>query len=193
MKRNRMLRILLVLTCTFLCLTGCKKSDSAASPYMEAVNNLAQAYNGDAKALEKIAPKDAWDYLRRQGFDSADHAERVNREQLDFVEEIRDLYGKDAYVTITVSDAELCGEESLENIEKAMNKIYGLKRGSVETAYKMDRKLNVVGTAEVTYESVSIYAVEIDGQWYILYNHSEEDNPILYFPFLSNKEISLSS
>lgn len=191
MKRYRILLVLLVLS--LLWLPGCKKKDSTASPYMEAVNTLAQAYNGDPKALEQIAPQDAWDYLRRQGFDAADHAERVNKEQLDFMEDVRSLYGKDAYVTITVSDVEKCGEESLENIGKALNKIYGIKKGTVENAYKMNRKLNVIGSSEQTYESVSIYAVEIGESWYILYNHSEEDNPIMYFPFLSNKEISLSS
>lgn len=171
-------------------LYGCKKKEKVQSPYMAAVNNLAQAYNGDAAAIEKIAPEEAWRYLQKNDFDARDHADRVHNKQAAFLQDMRGLYGEDAYVSISVKDAEKCSEERIKDIAKALNDTYGLKIASVKEAYKMKRTLKI-GDAE--YESVEMYTVRIDDGWYVLYDHSSEETPAFYFPFLSNREISLSS
>lgn len=174
-------------------LTGCKKEEkaAAAAPYDEAVKLLEDSYNGDLKALDKLAPADVWSYLQRQGLDAKAHKEKINQKQTDYVKNIQKMYGKDAKVTLHTDSASQCSEETLDKIREGLRKNYGVKKDSVQEAYTMKRSVTVAGTAEAAYEGTEIVAVSIDGKWYILYDHSEEDNPVFYFPYLSKKETRL--
>lgn len=190
MKRVIAAIALIAVVATGFC--GCKKKQGQ-SPYMTAINNLAEAYNGNRDAVKKAAPEDAWKYLEKNKFDREDHADRIGNKQELFLKDLQELYGKEAYVSISVSDASKCGEEQLKKIAKALNNTYGIRIASVQEAYQMKRTIKVVGNTTVEYESTEIYTVKIDNQWYVLYDQSRGENPAFYFPFLSSRDISLST
>lgn len=184
--------ILAVLMVFSICFTGCKKETvkTANGTYMDAISLLAETYNGNQDALAKIAPQDAFVYLKRLDFDYNEFLSSAKQEQADFLKEMKQLYGQQAYITISVTDVNNCDAEALKNIGKGLNKAYGIKPASISDAYTMTRTIKIIGTEEVTYESGKIVAAKIDGIWYPLYDHSDEEDPIFYFPYLSQKEIN---
>lgn len=189
---KRMTVLLLIMISLVLIMVGCKKEEKAATaPYEGAIQLLTNSYNGDTNMLQKMAPQEAWTYLKRRGLNYEEYQTDMNLKISDFAKNIKKQYGNNALITLQIADQKKCGEETLENIGKALNKIYGIKKTDVKEAYSMTRTLKVTGTVESAYEGVEIFAVNIDGQWYLLYNHSKEDDPVFYFPYMSGKELKL--
>lgn len=183
---------LLLAVIAVFAMAGCKKEEKAsAAPYDGAVKLLEDSYNGDLNSLDKLAPADVWNYLQRQGLNVAEYKAEINRQQTEFIQNIQKQYGKDAKICISTGNAKICGEETLDNIRTGLRKVYGIQSNTVKAAYTMKRGLTVNGTAQADYEGQDILAVNISDQWYLLYDHSKEENPIFYFPYLSEQELNL--
>lgn len=184
--------ILAILMVFSICFTGCKKetTETAAGTYMDAISLLAETYNGSQEALVKIAPQEAFVYLKRLDFDYNEFLNSTKQKQIDFLKDLKQMYGEQAYISISVTDVSQCDAESLKNIGKGLNKTYGIKPASITDAYTMTRTIKVIGTEETIYESGEIVAAKIGEFWYPLYDHSDGEDPIFYFPYLSQKEIN---
>lgn len=139
-----------------------------SSSYQAAIDNYVDIMNGDADGIESLCPPEYWDYLEEESNvtvdeiiddyeDNYDKVQKSLESRLgDNVEFSSEILGKE-----DISDSDL--EEAADNLEE-----YGISEKDINSGYKLMVELTAKGDDDEQVQTVTIYAIEIDGDWYLL-------------------------
>lgn len=100
--------------------------------------------------------------------------EMMEESYADFKEELENESGSDAKITISVAEAEECGEEILEKMADAINERYEIKKSDVKAAYEVTLTMKYQGSKGTETEDEDCYIIQIQKDWYIV-NYGEYD------------------
>jgi len=148
-------------------------SAAAAGSPEDAVNLYYDAlYEGKANNLKSLAPQGFWDWAEDTYGVTAKDVVSFFKEELqeDYVDEMKDQYGKNYTVTFRVEKEIELDDEALESIAEFLNDEYGIKESSVTGAVQLAGVVEAKGSdGEDSDDMDELYAVQIDGKWYYAY------------------------
>lgn len=122
---------------------------------------------GDFSNLEKMAPKEYWDYYEEKyDADVADVIEDLEDEYEDALEAIEDEYGDNFKISYKVTDKKELSDKKLSTIRDNLKDNYGIAKKSVTDGYKLDVELKIKGSEDEDENEVEMIVVKIDGKWY---------------------------
>lgn len=137
--------------------------------YKKAIKNAIDvSYKGKANKIEKLAPKEYWDYLEdERDFDMEDYVENYEENWEDRVDDLEDEYGKNYKVKFKVTDKDEISDKKLNTLKDNLNEKYDIKRKDVKKAYKLDIEYTIKGREdERDWEAEDAYVVKIGSKWY---------------------------
>ena len=173
---KKLLAILCVLAMVFrFAACDSEKEAKTESSYKDAVKVYQKIMNGDLKQIKKLAPDKVWElYEEETGKSYDEYIEMMEESYADFKEELENESGSDSKITISVAEAEACGEEILEKMADAINERYEIKKSDVKAAYEVTLTMKYQGSKGTETEDQDCYIVQIQKDWYIV-NYGEYD------------------
>ncbi len=139
-------------------------------PYQSAVNNYQAVLNGKASKLEKMAPKEYWEYMEDENEDFdidevKDQFEENYETSLEFLEE---KYGDNIRIKIKVTDEKKLKDKKVKDLADALNEKYDIKKKSVKQAYELELEMTIKGSDDEDDSERELYAVKIGSKWYLV-------------------------
>ena len=132
-----------------------------------AVKNMEKVMNGNEKTLEKMAPKEYWDYREEDGSFTF---EDVKSDWETVTEKWNDesKYGKKIKTSIEINEKTEVTDKKLDAIAQAMEQQYGIKAKSVKKAFTLDTTVAVEGKEDGRVFNTKLTAVKIGNKWYFI-------------------------
>lgn len=182
---KKLLAILCVLAMVFsFAACDSEKEEKSESSYKDAVKVYQKIMNGDIKQIKNMAPEEVWELYEEETGESVDeYIEMMEAEYEDFMEELADDAGSDVKITISVSKAEKCDEETLEKIADAINDDYEIQKSDVKDAYEVTLTTKYAGSEESETEEMELHIVQIRKNWYLVSYYEYEDEAFVSFMF----------
>lgn len=139
-------------------------------PYQSAINNYQAMLNGKGNKLEKMAPKEYWEYMEDENEDfdldeAKDQFEEGYEATLEFLEE---KYGDNVRIKIKVADEKKLKDKKVKDLADALNEKYDIKKKSVKQAYELELEVSIKGSDDEDEEEMELYAVKIGSKWYLV-------------------------
>ncbi len=151
------------------------------SGYNKAVNNYEAVMNGKAKKLEKLAPKEYWEYMADEADedvddyidDKIDDFEDNYDDTLDYLEE---EYGNHVKIKLKVEDKKKLTDKKIENLAEYLDDKYDIKEKSVKKGYELEIEATIKGSDDEDDDEMELYAIKIGGSWYLMNCNFDGDN-----------------
>lgn len=148
-----------------------------SNAYKAPLNNLIDiTYKAKFNKLEKMAPKEYWDWYEEKYDTTVDELiEEANENKDDYLELLEKKYGDNIKVTSKVTDKNELSKKKLEKIAEALNEKYDIKESSVKKAYEVEYELTIKGSEDEDEEEGEITVVKIGMNWYAIYVYEMGD------------------
>ncbi len=138
--------------------------------YEVAFENYEAALNGDESKLYEIAHEK---YIQICYGDEVETAREDYEKRV--ISELKNTYGSDYTVSITMTQAEKCADELVQKIDKALRDDYGTAFDGISELYAVDYVVKTTGSLKADEQEVSSHVIHIGDNWY-LFNYSFDDN-----------------
>ena len=139
-------------------------------PYQSAVNNYQAVLNGKASKVEKMAPKEYWEYMEDEyeDFDMDDIVENFEESYETSLEYWEEEYGDNVRIKIKVVDEKKLKDKKVKDLADTLNEKYGIKKKSVKQAYELELEMTIKGSDDEDESERELYAVKIGSKWYLV-------------------------
>ena len=138
--------------------------------WQRAVENYVDvSFKGKANKIEKLAPKEYWEYLEDEDedFDLKDAIEEYEDEYEDMMDDLEDEYGKNIKVKCKIEDKDKLSGKEISKIAEALKEKYDIKKKSVKKGYEVDVELTIKGSDDKDDDDATLTVVKIGGKWYV--------------------------
>ncbi len=165
------------------------KSDDkkkTANTYQTAIDNYVSLLNGNTEKLEKMAPKEYWQYMKDKDddFDLDEMKQEYEENYDDYIEELEEEYGDNIKFSVKVTEKTELGDKKVAKIAKALEDLYEIDEESVKQGYELEVEATIKGSDDEDDEETVIYVIKIDSSWYLIYYYEGNDN--VYVNFMVN-------
>ncbi len=142
----------------------------AGGGYKKALKkNMAMSFKGQVKHMEKLAPKEVWEYIEDEAdMDIKDLQEEYEDSWDDIEDSLEDEYGKNIRASFKITDKDKVDKDDLKEIKDSLKDNYDIAKKDVKKAYELEVDITVKGKDDEDTEDVDLYAVKIGSKWYIL-------------------------
>lgn len=152
--------VAIVLAIVFLCSGG---------SYKTAVKNYQAVMNGNVGKITSLAPSGYWKYLEEEeDLTKADVKENFKEYYEEFEEMLEDQYGKNAKITIKITDADDLSKKKLEALAENIEDNYDIDEKKVTAGYELECEMTIKGEEDDDETEQTLYAVKIGGSWYLV-------------------------
>lgn len=137
--------------------------------YEDAVDNYMKvAFKGKAGLIEDLAPEAYWEYVEDKYDLKLKKIEEIYEEDVydSFMDENETDVGYDISISYDIKDTDELSESKLDYIKDTLKDRYDIPRKSVEDAIEIEIEAVIEGDDDEEEEEITLYAVEIDGEWY---------------------------
>lgn len=146
--------------------------------YKKAIDNFVDvSFKGKVNKIEKLAPKEYWEYLEEEeDFDIDEAIEEYEDEFDDNIDELEDEYGKNIKVKYKITDKDKLSDKKIDKIAEALKDKYDIKKKSVKAGYEVDVELTIKGSEDDDENDATLTVIKIGGSWYIVsyYEYGDE-------------------
>ena len=187
MKKVLAILCVLAMVFSFAACSSSKKNEKEEekSSYEDAVEIYQKAMSGDFKQIKKMIPEEVWELYEEETGESIDDLiEEMEDSYADYKEELKEEFGSDFKVTVSVAEAEQCDEDMLDKIAEAINEEYEIKKSNITDAYEVTLTLKIKGSEDTETEEEEAYIVQISNDWYIVSYYEYEDEAYVSFAFM---------
>ncbi len=138
--------------------------------YKSAIDtSIAVTYKGKAKQIEKLAPKEYWEWYEDQyDADLDDVIDNFEDSWEDRDEALEDDYGKNYKVSYKVEKSKKLSDKKLKAIATHLKDKYDISKKDVKEAMDIDIELTIKGSEDDDSTDISFYLVKVRGDWYII-------------------------
>lgn len=156
------LAALILIVVLVICLSG-------GGPEKALDNYLDVFFYGKVGKIEKLAPKEYWDYVEEANDmdleDVEDTAKELYKER---IRSLEDEYGDDIKISYKVTETDDVKKSLLDTMKDNMKERYDIPKKNITDAVEMEVELTIKGDDdEETLDENTYYAVKVDGDWYI--------------------------
>lgn len=153
--------VLALIVVLVICLSG-GGAESALDTYMDVL------YQGKASKVEKIAPPEFWDkYLDDNDMDMDDVEDKMKDLHKTIIRTLEDSYGDDIKISYKITDKDDVSKKDLDTMKDHLKSAYDIPKKSVTDACEFDVEMKIKGDDDEDTDDATLYAVKIDGDWYI--------------------------
>ncbi len=148
-----------------------------ASSWKDAVENIMSAgFQGEAskKELKALAPAAYWDYLEKEedmdiddAYDEYQDYWADFEESMEYMAEMLDE--KKIKFDFEIGDKEKLSKSDRKDIAEELEDMYDIDSDSVTAGYEVEVEMFIKDYEDYYTDSMSMYVMEIDGGWYVLY------------------------
>lgn len=145
--------------------------------YKKAIDNYLDVMaKGNVKKIEKIAPKEYWEYLEdEEDLDIDELIEELEEDWEDQEEEIEEQYGKRVKISYKVTKKKEVTKKVLKGIAEAIEEKYDIDSKKVTKVYDIKVKVTIKGSEDEDTDSSKLSVAKIGGSWYVI-NYYESDD-----------------
>lgn len=142
---------------------------SIGGGYKSAINNYFDVMiEGKANKIEKLAPKQYWDYLEEEEDVTLEDLKEDYEDSFeDQIDQLEDEYGKNYKFSYKITDKDDITTKKFKNIQENLKDKYDIPKKSVTKGYKVDVELSIKGSEDEDENDTTLYVVKIDGDWYV--------------------------
>lgn len=142
-----------------------------SSSYEDALNNYFDVFfYGKYNKIEKLAPKEFWDYAKdEEDIKIKDLIENLKENEIaeEWIEEYEDDYGKNIKVSFKVTDKDELKKSDLNDIKDELKEEYDIPKKSVTKGYELEIEMKIKGKEDSDEDDAEFTVIQIDGDWYI--------------------------
>lgn len=140
-----------------------------SNSYKKAIDNyLDVLIRGQADKIEKLAPKEYWEYYEDEyDTDLNDIVDSFENTYEYLSEALEKEYGKNIKVSYKITDKNELSDKKLSVIRDTLKDDYGIAKKSVSKAYKVEIKMTIKGSDDKDTEETDLIVVKIGSGWYI--------------------------
>lgn len=141
-----------------------------ANAYKTPLNNYIDiVYKAKFNKLEKMAPKEYWDWYEEEYDKSVDDLiEEANDHKDDYMEILEARYGEKIKVKSKITDKEKLDKDDLADIAEALEEKYDIKAKSVKAGYELEYEITVEGSDDKDETEGEITVIQIGMSWYAI-------------------------
>lgn len=148
--------------------------------YKKAIDNYIDvSINGKVNKIEKLAPKEYWEYLEdEEEVDIDELIDELEEEWEDQEEYIEEQYGKRIKATYKVTKKKEVSKKVLKGIAEAIEDEYDIDSKKVKKVYDLKVKVTIKGSEDEDTNSAKLSVAKIGGSWYVInyYESGDEYN-----------------
>jgi len=152
-------------------------SSASGAGWKSALNNYIDVtIHGKVEKIEKLAPKEYWDYREDETDRDLDDIKDDFEDNVDdLLDRLEDEYGKRIKVSYKVEDKKTLSKHKLEKIADALNDQYDIKESSVKKAIEVELEMTIKGSEDDDDDEVEFTFVKIGSKWYMISYYSNGD------------------
>ncbi len=141
----------------------------AGNNYKKAIDNYMDVwvYGKDDK-IEKLAPKEYWDYLEEEL--DTDIQDKIDEFEAiyDFIADtLEEDYGKNIKVRYKITDKKDLSEKKLTTLRDNLKDNFDIAKKSVTKAYQVEAEVTLKGSDDEDTKDIDFIIVKIGSDWYI--------------------------
>lgn len=142
---------------------------TAGGGYKSAINNYIDVMiKGKVDKIEKLAPKEYWEYYEDEYDMDLKDIEDAAEEMADvIIDALEESYGDNVKVSYNITKEDKLTDKELNEIREGANSKYDLARKSITEGYEVDADLTIKGADDEMTSEGSAYIVKINGGWYL--------------------------
>ena len=142
-----------------------------SNAYKAPLNNLIDiSYKAKFNKIEKMAPKEYWDWYEEKFDKSVDEViEERNDKKDEYLEQLEKMYGEKVKVKSKITDKDKLDKDDLKKIAEALEDQYDIKAKSVKAGYEIEYELTIEGSDEEDEIEDKITVIRIGMKWYAVY------------------------
>lgn len=152
--------------------------------WKKAIDNYVDvSFKGKANKIEKLAPKEYWEYLEDEDedFDLKDAIEEYEDEFEDMMDDLEDEYGKNLKIKAKIEDKEKLSKKDISKIADALKDEFDIKKKSVKKGYEVDVDLTIKGSEDEDSDETTLTVIKIGSKWYIVSYYEYDDEVYVNF------------
>ena len=156
------LAALILIVVLVICLSG-------GGPEKALDNYLDVIFYGKVSKIEKLAPKEYWDYVEEASdMDLEDIEDTAKDLYKDKIRSLEDEYGDDIKISYKITETDDVKKSMLDTMKDNIKEKYDIPKKNVTDAVEMEVELTIKGDDdEETLDGNIYYAIKVDGDWYI--------------------------
>ena len=141
----------------------------AGNSYKKAIDNYMDVLvYGKANKIEKLAPKEYWDYCEENyDTDINDVVDQFEDSYEYLSDSLEEEYGKNVKVRYKITEKDELSEKKLGTIRDNLKEEYGIAKKSVTKAYEIEAEVTFKGSDDEDTKDMTLIVVKIGGSWYI--------------------------
>ena len=140
--------------------------------YKGAIDNyFAVISKGEFNRIEKMAPKEYWDYMEEEmDMDIDDYLDQIEDNELyDTMMEFLELqYGDNIQISYKILEADELSKKKLDTVRDGLKENYDIAKKSVTEGYKVEVEATIKGDDDEESEEQDMIVVKISGNWYVV-------------------------
>ena len=181
---NKKIRLGIIIGVALLVVLGIGGLILGNTGYKTALDNYVAVMNGNAKKVEKLMPKEYWEYLEEEdGQELDDIIDDFEDDYKDLVDEWEDEYGKNPKVSYEIEEAEKMDKDDVEDMAEALEEKYSfIDDKDVKQAYEVEIELTIKGRKDDDSDDMDVLCVKIGSGWYLISKYGSGDSA--YYSFL---------
>lgn len=140
---------------------------SVDSGYNKQLKNLAKLFEGKSAVVEKMAPREFWEYVDEEYDMTVEDVEEEIETEIE--EDLEEEIGEKIRVSYEVTDKKELSQKKVRELAEELKGYYEIPKRSVKKAYKLEVDFEFSGEYDTEDDTIDILAVKIDKSWYLLY------------------------
>ena len=147
-------------------------SSLTSSSYKDPIDLMVDVtMRGKIEKLEKLAPKDYWEYYEEEYEMSVKDIIKEYKENdyLDeMMESLEEMYGKNIKISYKITDKEKLDKDELDQIKDGLKENYGIAKKSVKKGYELEVEMTIKGKEDKDTDDEEVIVVQIGKKWYVV-------------------------
>lgn len=148
--------------------------------YKKAVKNMMDVnFKGkiSESKIEKLAPKEFWDYLEDEEDTELDDVVEMYEEAWDETKDYNEEeYGDNWRVTYKIESKKKIKDSKIKKIARALNDQYDIKKSSVKKGFDLKVEWEIKGSEDDEDDTLKFAMLKIGGKWYpVVYEIDGDD------------------
>lgn len=152
--------------------------------YKKAVKNYMDvSFKGKADKIEKLAPKEYWDFIKKENKEfTVEELIKATEERSDAtLKALEDKFGEKAKVKYKIIDKDKLSKRKLNKIKESIEDEFGINKKLVKACCQVDVELSVKGSKDEFEDETEMTLIKIGGSWYVVQYQDYGDRAYISF------------
>ncbi len=152
--------------------------------YKSVLNDYCDLLEGNAAKIEKMAPKEYWEWYEDEYDDSVDDLidEFEEYYEDDIIDMLEDELGDNIKVSYEIKKEKELKDKVLEGIAEGLDDQYDID-AKVTKGYDLKIKMTIEGSDDDESSTLELSVVKINGKWYLINYYEYDDEYRVSFAF----------